>query len=180
LENAKEAGNAAFKVGRCQEAIDAYTQALELDPSNNAVNAKLYSNRATASAKLGRHQEAIADCDKALELDADFFKVYLRRADCYMKTEKFEEAVRDYEKASGMERQNHGSRRLMIFIHATEVQQALRDAKKALKMASRKDLYKILGVSKDASDGEIKKAYRKMALLHHPGTVMYICIFICR
>ena len=35
-------------------------------------------------------------------------------------------------------------------------------------MAEQKDYYEILGVAKDASDDDIKKAYRKLAMKYHP------------
>ena len=37
-------------------------------------------------------------------------------------------------------------------------------------MPARKDCYEILGVSKDADESTIKKAYRKLAKKYHPDT----------
>jgi curved DNA-binding protein len=35
-------------------------------------------------------------------------------------------------------------------------------------MTAKRDYYKVLGVERDASEGEIKKAYRKLAMQYHP------------
>ena len=86
-----------------------------------------------------------------------------------MDLEMYDEAVRDYELANKMDRGNQ------------EVRQLLQQAKLEVKKAKRKDYYKILGVAKDANDDEIKKAYRKRALVHHPGNhlLLHINVFIC-
>src|SRR5580693_7926534 len=34
--------------------------------------------------------------------------------------------------------------------------------------ASKRDYYEVLGLSRNADDGDIKKAYRKMAMEYHP------------
>ena len=75
-----------------------FSEALLIDPCNRSTNAKLYFNRATVAAKQKKTNECISDCDKALELDASYVKPLLRRAKCYMESEQYEEAVRDYEK----------------------------------------------------------------------------------
>ncbi|KLL02772.1 MAG: molecular chaperone DnaJ, partial [Mycoplasmataceae bacterium CE_OT135] len=33
---------------------------------------------------------------------------------------------------------------------------------------AKRDYYEVLGISKDASEAEIKKVYRKLALKYHP------------
>ena len=50
--------------------------------------------------QIGKYEEAIADCTRSLEIDPDFVKVLLRRADLYLKMEKYQEAVNDLERRS--------------------------------------------------------------------------------
>ena len=35
-------------------------------------------------------------------------------------------------------------------------------------MADKRDYYEVLGVSKNADEAELKKAYRRLAMKHHP------------
>jgi DnaJ family protein C protein 7 len=151
----KEEGNTAFKAGQWQEAFDLYTQALDIDPHNVFTNSKLYFNRATVCSKMNKTDLAIEDCTKAIELDDKYLKAYLRRAKCYQETGQHEEAVRDYEAVFKMDKTRE---------HKTLVQ----EAKLELKKSKRKDYYKLLGLEKDATEEQIKKAYRKHALQHHP------------
>ena len=70
--------------------------------------------------------------------------------------EKFEEAVKDCEAACTVEQGNR------------DLEAMLKEAKLELKKSKRKNYYKILEVTKDASEHDIKRAYKKAALKHHP------------
>lgn len=156
LKQKKEDGNQAFKSNKWNEAYDLYTEALKIDPQNRSTNAKLYCNRAIVCSKLNKLRESVDDCSSALKLDEGYTKALLLRAKSYMSLELYEEAVRDYETLFRSDQRSQEYRRL------------LNAAKLELKKSKRKDYYKILGVDRNANEEEIKKAYRKRALVHHP------------
>jgi len=151
----KQEGNNAIKENKIDDALRIYTSALTTDPLNGLTNAKIYFNRSIAYAKLKKLPEAIEDCSQAIRLDDNYIKAYLRRAKLYMDSEQYEEAVRDYETVLKREKNR-------------EHKQLLENAKLELKKSKRKDYYKILGVSKTATDDDLKKAYKVAALRHHP------------
>ncbi|KAF8272953.1 hypothetical protein EI94DRAFT_1783309 [Lactarius quietus] len=64
-EKHKQEGNAHMNGKRHDEAIDAYTRAIERDPSNPVY----FSNRAAAHSSKADHLSAVVDAEKAIELD---------------------------------------------------------------------------------------------------------------
>ena len=57
----------------------------------------------------------------------------------------------------------------MVQLDRTRDNQAsLKEAKRLQKLSKRKDYYKILGIERSASQDQIRQAYRKGALRHHP------------
>lgn len=75
-----------------------------------------------------------------------------------MKTEEYEEALRDFQAAERADPSNR------------ELREETRRAQIAFKRSKKKDYYKILGCASDATEHELKKAYRRLAVQLHPGT----------
>lgn len=156
LDRMKEEGNSCFKTGKYQQAVDTYNQALEVDPLNKGTNSKILQNRAMCLTKLKKFKEAIADCTRALELDPSYTKARKTKAKALGESGDWEEAVRELKSIQESNPSEPG------------IAKEVRNAEMELKKSKRKDYYKILGVEKDAGDNDIKKAYRKLAIVHHP------------
>ncbi|KAL3320557.1 DnaJ subfamily C member 7 [Cichlidogyrus casuarinus] len=151
----KNDGNAAIKSQDYSKAKDCYTEALSLDPLNDALNAILFCNRACALFNMKQYDTALEDCERSLNLDPNYVKAFIRKAKCYDALERYEEAITLWETVVSID-------------GCASHQKGLKGAKLALKRSKEVNFYKVLGVSKDASTEEIKKAYRKRALEHHP------------
>ncbi|KAI0429687.1 hypothetical protein F5Y09DRAFT_254384 [Xylaria sp. FL1042] len=156
LDRMKEEGNAEYKAGHWQAAFDKYTAALDVDPSNRGTNSKLLQNRALCRLKMKDYDEAVADCDRATALDPSYIKARKTKANALGQAEKWEDAVREWKKIQELDPEDR------------TIVKEIRKAELELKKSQRKDYYKILGVTKDADDAAIKKAYRKLAIIHHP------------
>ena len=127
MEERKKEGNALFTTeGKAAEAVEKYTEALAIDPTNTAFAAVLLANRAAAHIKLKQWDAAINDCDKSLEYKPDNVKVLLRRSQCRRERKEWDECVRDIEAA------------LKVESDSDDIKRQLRDAKLELKKSKRK------------------------------------------
>ncbi|KAG6865364.1 hypothetical protein C0993_008137 [Termitomyces sp. T159_Od127] len=140
VDRLKEDGNVAFKSGNYQDAVAKYSAALD----------------------LGRHTEALADTTAALALAPHSFKALRTRARLHVHLEAFDAAVADFQAAV----EHAGGEGTPADVRALRAE--LRRAEAALKRSRAKDYYKILGVPRDAGEAEVKKAYRRESLKHHP------------
>ncbi|XP_020569692.1 RNA polymerase II-associated protein 3 isoform X2 [Oryzias latipes] len=91
----KEKGNAFFKEGKYDEAIDCYTRGMDADPSNPV----LPTNRASAFFRLKKFAVAESDCNLAIALDGRYVKAYCRRGAARFALKKYQPALEDYQAA---------------------------------------------------------------------------------
>lgn len=106
--------------------------------------------------QLKDYKSAISDCTRALSLDPSYIKARKTKARALGESGDWQTAVNEYKSIAESHPEEPG------------MAKEIRNAELELKKAKRKDYYKILGVEKDANDNEIKKAYRKLAIVHHP------------
>ena len=119
--------------------------------------------------QLERQEEALADTDASLLLAPNSFKALRTRARINLHLEKFDSSIADF-KSAIQQAQTEGS---ATDADVRALQSELKKAEAALKRSKTKDYYKILGVSRECTEIEIKKAYRRESLIHHPDKVSF-------
>lgn len=99
------------------------------------------------------------------------FKALRTRARIYIHLEQYDAAIADF-KSAIQQAQTEGS---ATDADVRALKTELKKAEAALKRSKTKDYYKILGVERDCTEADIKKAYRRESLKHHPDKVSWAC-----
>lgn len=96
-------------------------------------------------------------CVESLNLNSNSLYALLYEAQRHMDNESFEAAITSLNTA----RDNHPDSQ-------NSINEKIQEAQVALKRSKTKDYYKVLGVSRDADERTIRKAYRSATKIHHP------------
>jgi DnaJ homolog subfamily C member 7 len=115
--------------------------------------------------QLTRHDDALIDTEASLVIQPGSFKALRTRARIRLHKEQYDEAIADFR--SALEQAEFDSADGDVRALRGE----LKRAEAALKRSKTKDYYKILGVPRDCNETDIKKAYRRESLKHHPDKV---------
>ena len=142
------------------EAIELITSALELSkplPLKAPLFSMLYSRRAEANIRLQKFEDALRDCELAIRGRDDCVEAWLYKAKALHGLGRDEDAMNQL----GQVLHKWGA-------NSRELQNAYETAEFEVRKKKRPDYYKIFGVSKIASEIEIKKAYKEKAKEYHP------------
>ncbi|CAE6430597.1 unnamed protein product [Rhizoctonia solani] len=101
-EKHKQTGNNLMASKEYTRAIDAYTEAIAIDPNNPVY----YSNRAAAWSSMGDHAVAADDAEMAIAVDPKFVKAYSRLGHAHFNLGDYEAAKSAFERGLEVEPNN--------------------------------------------------------------------------
>jgi len=149
--------------GKYQEAIDAYTNAIKLDPKS----VDLYYGRSQTYVEHDQFDKAIDDYTQAIKLRPYVDYYCSERAQIYAQQKQYAKAIADFDQTLKINKENKGIflRRAQCYVEIANYKAALDDYDKAIKdkpgqpkaYALRAKAYERMG-RKDLADADRKKA----------------------
>ncbi|KAH6779667.1 hypothetical protein C2S52_010904 [Perilla frutescens var. hirtella] len=182
LLSLKKSGNEAFNSGKYIEAIENYTAAISKSYESRSFMAVCFCNRAAAYQSLSQIVDAISDCSVAIALDENYTKAISRRGTLHEMIRDYKQALNDVQRMVSLLESQSQSKTQSRSSGGGSVRD-LRKARRRLASIEEKtkkeiplDLYLILGIKTSDAESEIKKAYRKAALRHHPDKASQVLV----
>jgi DnaJ family protein C protein 3 len=140
-----------------QQDFDDYITSGYIYPSApRGLYSTLLQQTCEAYVEMGNLKKGTTYCTSALALAPTSLYPLLHQAETQLAADDFEAAVRTLESA----KEHHPQ--------SQKLHETLAKAQTLLKRSKTKDYYKVLGLNRDASDRDIKRAYRKLSKQHHP------------
>jgi DnaJ family protein C protein 3 len=165
VKKSSERARAAMESRDWAGAVAHAEKAVAQTPRGHANNGRLKALAAKAHLELGQVEEARAAADAAAKIlgtanggvePAERAEALCARADAEVRLEQYAQATRTADEAIKADPSSQSAKKCK------------QRAQAALKQSREKNYYKILGVKRDASLRQIKKAYRGLALKWHP------------
>ena len=122
---------------------------------------KLLEMACNAFLEMNNHKRAQPFCTDLLAHNPQALPGLLHKAQAQLDSDDFEGAIRTLNSA----RDAPGGQQ------HRKVHELLQKAQKLLKQSKTKDYYKVLELPRDATDKDIRKAFRRLSKLHHPDKV---------